>query len=64
MGENLYYSFGMSVDQVPSVAVKKWYDEIVDHNYNNPRFDFKTGHFTQVSGLLSDFHVQLIAKYI
>ena len=49
VGENLYYSWGMDVSEVPAVAVKKWYDEIVDHDYNNPRFDFKTGHFTQVT---------------
>lgn len=29
-------------------AVKSWYDEIKDYNFNYPTFQSSTGHFTQV----------------
>ena len=49
MGENLYYSWGMSEEDVPEAAVKNWYNEIKDHDFNNPTFKSITGHFTQVT---------------
>ena len=30
-------------------ATTMWYDEIKDYDFHNPRFNPKTGHFTQVS---------------
>jgi len=49
-GENIYKSWGGSRDANVRVrdAVKSWYDEIKDYNFNRPGFSMKTGHFTQV----------------
>ncbi|XP_055379616.1 uncharacterized protein LOC129610871 [Condylostylus longicornis] len=45
-GENLYASKGYQVDG--GTAVKSWYDEINNYNFNKPGFSSKTGHFTQL----------------
>lgn len=45
-GENLFMGFGK--DYSCQEAVKSWYDEIKDYDYNKPVFSSKTGHFTQV----------------
>ena len=50
-GENLYVSYttgSASESAVMAEAVKGWYDEISDYNYNRPGFSAATGHFTQV----------------
>ncbi|CAF3603476.1 unnamed protein product [Rotaria socialis] len=41
VGENLYMSSG-------ATAVKLWYDEIKQYNFNSGGFSSATGHFTQV----------------
>jgi hypothetical protein len=41
MGENL----GIGP---PLKIVDLWYDEVCLYDYNNPRFNESTGHFTQV----------------
>lgn len=49
-GENLYFASGGSPDAVQHVkaATQGWYNEIKDYDFNNPGFDYKTGHFTQL----------------
>lgn len=44
-GENIAYS---TVIQTADDVVKRWYEEVELYNYANPKFDVKTGHFTQV----------------
>ena len=45
-GENIYWMSGGN----PSgkSVVNAWYSEIKYYKYSNPRFSYKTGHFTQV----------------
>lgn len=47
LGENLYGGYGGNGPS-GSAASKMWYDEVKNYNYNNPRFDMNTGHFTQL----------------
>jgi uncharacterized protein YkwD len=48
-GENLYVTSQRNAGGAALVdAVKAWYAEIKDYNYNNPGFSSATGHFTQV----------------
>ncbi len=51
-GENLYvyYTTGPSIaaDALANQALKSWYDEGVNYNYDKPGFSPATGHFTQV----------------
>ncbi|KAM7352214.1 uncharacterized protein ACRADG_004848 [Cochliomyia hominivorax] len=46
-GENLYLGTNMG-PQTHELAVKAWYEEIKDYNFNKPGFSSNTGHFTQV----------------
>jgi len=46
LGENLYWCRGMLINGADMTT--DWYDEIKDYNFNNPRFQRGTGHFTQV----------------
>ena len=45
-GENVFMVFGREIDG--SDAVNSWYSEVKDYDFNNPGFQPKTGHFTQV----------------
>ncbi|MGW3955341.1 CAP family protein [Streptomyces sp. NPDC004752] len=49
-GENLFWAGSSSPDQVAtcSDAVKAWYSEVVDYDYDHPGFSKDTGLFTQV----------------
>lgn len=49
-GENLYLAFGGTPDAVQHVeaATQGWYNEIKDYDFDNPGFDYKSGHFTQL----------------
>lgn len=49
-GENLFKSFGGSVDPgtIMANAIDNFYSEIQFYDWNNPVFSMKTGHFTQV----------------
>jgi uncharacterized protein YkwD len=48
-GENLFWGAGSSATPRPgSDAVKSWYDEIANYDFNNPQFSGNTGHFTQL----------------
>ena len=46
MGENLAMTWGKAL--TPAAAVKMWYDEIKDYDFKKAKFQFNTGHFTQV----------------
>lgn len=46
-GENLFMSTGIGT-KIHELAVKSWYDEIQNYNFNRPGFSPNTGHFTQV----------------
>jgi len=46
IGENLAWKSGGEFSEAD--AVKMWYDEIKDYSWENPGFNGKTGHFTQV----------------
>ncbi|XP_042142026.1 Golgi-associated plant pathogenesis-related protein 1-like [Ixodes scapularis] len=50
MGENIYWMTLTEPDFVPSEkeVTKFWFKEIHQYNYNNPRYDPKTSHFTQM----------------
>ena len=45
-GENVFMVFGREIDG--SDAVNIWYSEVKIYDFNNPGFEPKTGHFTQV----------------
>ena len=47
-GENLafFQGFGTSELQLLQEAVRLWYEEIKDYNFNQPGFSEETGHFT------------------
>jgi len=51
-GENLYYfattQSNIAPEQLAQQAVKSWYDEVANYDFNRPGFSMKTGHFTQV----------------
>lgn len=48
-GENLYCKYGTGkIDATAKEAVKSWYDEINQYNFNKPGSSGGTGHFTQV----------------
>ena len=52
VGENIYatYTTASSIDAgtLANEAVKSWYDEVENYNYDKPGFSDNTGHFTQV----------------
>ncbi|EDV31291.2 uncharacterized protein Dana_GF14618 [Drosophila ananassae] len=45
-GENIYMASGGNLEG--SDAVRSWYEEIHQYNWNHPSFQMNTGHFTQV----------------
>ncbi|AWU76972.1 uncharacterized protein C5L36_0C08840 [Pichia kudriavzevii] len=44
LGENLAYGYSFE----KAWAVRAWFNEIEYYNYNDPKFDESTGHFTQL----------------
>ena len=45
-GENIYYHEGDDISATD--AVKAWYDEIANYDFDVPVFNTATGHFTQL----------------
>ncbi|XP_016994136.2 Golgi-associated plant pathogenesis-related protein 1 [Drosophila takahashii] len=45
-GENIYMASGGNLEG--SDAVRSWYEEVRQYNWNYPSFQGSTGHFTQV----------------
>lgn len=45
-GENIYMASGGNLKGAD--AVRSWYEEIGQYNWNSPSFQGNTGHFTQV----------------
>lgn len=47
-GENLAWNMAKDERSAAKMAVKQWYSEIRDFNFEQPEFQSSTGHFTQV----------------
>ncbi|MFG2005124.1 CAP family protein [Spirillospora sp. NPDC048911] len=48
-GENIFWGAGSSsTPRTGSDAVKSWYNEISDYDFNKPEFTPSSGHFTQL----------------
>ena len=46
LGENIFYCYGTPING--NEMTDDWYNEIKYYNFNNPGFNYNTGHFTQV----------------
>ena len=57
-GENLYWSSRETTEPCTD-AIKAFYEEIKDYDFDNPGFSDKTGHFTQVIGATEKLNCDL-----
>lgn len=51
LGQNIYIVFNANKknsSEIIKMAIKNWYKEEINYDYNNPVFSPKTGHFTQM----------------